>query len=194
MSSDSDIIERSMRTPSVFAELFHRHAASVHRYAARRAGNDAADDVTSETFLIAFERRDRFDLSAADARPWLFGVATNLLHRRRVAEARVFGLLERLPAETAVDDPSFTIDERADAARAVRAMAHAIRKLSTGDRDCLLLYAWADLSYEQIAVALTIPVGTVRSRLNRARRTVRTISDPSKEGKHERVDVSPDLA
>ena len=91
-------------------------------------------------------------------------------------------------------DPRNTIDDGIDAAHAVKAMARAIRRLSTGDRDCLLLYAWADLSYEQIATALEIPIGTVRSRMNRARRALRAGSELTEEEDHERAHTAPDPA
>lgn len=194
MSSDSSVIEGSIATPALFGELFHRHAKAIHRYVARRAGDAVADDVTSETFLIAFERRANFDPAYSDARPWLHGIATNLLHRHRVAEARVFKTLERMPLDPESHDPRAAVDEGIDAARTITVMARAIRRLSTGDRDCLLLYAWADLSYEQIAAALNIPVGTVRSRLNRARRALRSGTALTEERENERAHIATDPA
>lgn len=194
MSTDSSVIEASLDRPAMFGELFRRHASSIHRYAARRAGVAAADDVTSETFLVAFERRSRFDRSLPDARPWLYGIATNLLHRQRTAEARTFRMLEKLPLDAEHHSPQDQTDEALDAARALRGMARSIRRLSTGDRDCLLLYAWADLSYEQIATALDIPIGTVRSRINRARRTLRAHADLIEEGTHGRAHIASDPA
>lgn len=188
------MIEASLDRPAIFGELFRRHAPSIHRYAARRAGTAAADDVTSETFLVAFERRSRYDRSLPDARPWLYGIATNLLHRQRTAEARTFRMLEKLPVDAEHHSPQDDRDEALDAARALRGMARSIRRLSTGDRDCLLLYAWADLSYEQIATALDVPIGTVRSRINRARRTLRAHADLIEEGTHGRAHIASDPA
>ena len=182
-----------MHEPRAFGEIFHRHAPGVHRYVARRAGGTVADDVTSETFLIAFERRGRFDLSRGDAQPWLFGIATNLIHRHRVAEARMLKSIERFTAEPSTADVAVRLDEAMDAQHAVKTLAHALRKLPMRDRDCLLLFAWAELSYEQIAVALDVPVGTVRSRLNRARRVLRT-APMTEEGHNERVHHAPDPA
>jgi RNA polymerase sigma factor (sigma-70 family) len=187
------VIERSLQDPRAFGEIFHRHAPRVHRYVARRAGEAAADDVTSETFLIAFERRGRFDLSRDDAQPWLFGIATNLIHRHRVAEARMFRSIERATAEPLLADIAVRLDEAVDAQLAVKALAHALRKLPIRERDCLLLFAWADLTYEQIAMALDIPIGTVRSRLNRARRALST-TPINEEGHNERVQHAPDPA
>ncbi|MFT4232992.1 MAG: RNA polymerase sigma factor [Leucobacter sp.] len=173
MSTDSELIEQSMEDPARFGELFHRHAPSIHRYVARRTGGTVADDVTSETFLVAFERRSAFDLRRSDARPWLFGIATNLVHRHRIAEARTLRSAERTAAEL---PPQSDADELAEAAEnrlEVRRLVRDLRRLSMADRDCLLLFAWEGLSYQQIAEAVEVPVGTVRSRLNRARRILR---------------------
>ncbi len=190
MNNDSSVIARSVEDPDAFGEIFHRYAGAVHRYAARRAGDAVADDVTSETFLIAFERRSRFDPTREDARPWLFGIATNLIHRHRIAQARVLRSMERSPFEPSTSDHP---DEALDAQREVARLAKAIRRLSAADRDCLLLFAWAELSYDEIAEALSIPIGTVKSRLNRARRSIRAFSAPE-EGEHERPDIAPNPA
>lgn len=189
MNNDNAVIARSVTDPTAFGEIFHRHAGSVHRYAARRAGDAVADDVTSETFLIAFQRRARFDPAREDARPWLFGIATNLIHRHRIATARVLRAMERSAPEAeavAVDS-----DDALDAQREVARLAGRIRRLSAGDRDCLLLFAWAELSYDEIAEALHIPVGTVKSRLNRARRQLRSTPE---EGENGRPDFAPQSA
>lgn len=192
MNTDSDVIERSLREPAAFGEMFHRYAAPLHRYAARRAGDSIADDVTSETFLIAFERRGRFDLARDDARPWLFGIATNLIHRHRVAEARTLKSIERVAAEPVYDDGR-SVENTTDAHLEVKRMARTLRRMPAADRDCLLLFAWADLSYDQIAESLDIPIGTVRSRMNRARRILRT--EPlSEEVHHGQARIASDPA
>ncbi|MCB5273210.1 ECF RNA polymerase sigma factor SigL [Arthrobacter sp. SO5] len=85
MSTDNDIIRRSRDSPAVFGDLYDRHASVIYRYAARRAGDFAADDVTSETFLVAGEKLETYDLDRDDARPWLFGIATNLLRRHALS-------------------------------------------------------------------------------------------------------------
>lgn len=193
MSTDSSVIQRSLQTPTAFGELFHRHAAGLHRFVARRAGDAVADDVTSETFLIAFERRDRFDLARDDARPWLFGIATNLIHRHRIAEARTLRSAERFVADEATLSNPGRMDEQVQAHLEMKRVAKELRKLSVADRDCLLLFAWEDLSYEQIAEAMSIPVGTVRSRLNRARRALRGVP-LTEERTHGRARYTPDTA
>lgn len=192
MSTDSEIILRSIVDPQVFGEIYDRHASSILRYASRRAGEAVGEDVMSETFLLAFGQRHSFDNDRDDAGPWLFGIATNLLRRHHRAEARLLRASARTAVESRVDDHART-SELADAAAGVRALAGPIRRMSAVDRDTLLLYAWADLSYEQIALAMAVPVGTVRSRLNRARRLLRDaagIASTGREESHGRDDVA----
>ena len=194
MSPDNEVIERSAREPALFATLYDRHASTVFRYAAQRLGDHAADDVMSETFLVAFERRGSYDLTVADARPWLLGIATRLIRKYARVEAAAWkGMTADLAAQIAPD----LIDQagaRIDAQRLTRRLAHALRRLSEADRDTLLLYAWGDLDYAAIAVATQVPIGTVRSRLNRARRQMRRaagIETLEQEMEHGRVDTAP---
>ncbi|MEV5980107.1 RNA polymerase sigma factor [Streptomyces sp. NPDC052114] len=181
--SDAWSIERSREEPEQFAALFDRHADAVHRYAARRLGPEAAEDLMADTFTTAFKERHRYDLARADARPWLFGIATNLIGRHRRAEARRFKALAKVPAPVSHDEP---VADRAVAragAEGIRSdLAAALAGLSARHRDVVLLVAWADLNYEEAAQALGVPVGTVRSRLHRARSTLREAlggSDPT---------------
>ena len=134
-----------------------------------------ADDIVAETFLLAFRQRDRYDPSRADARPWLYGICTNLIGRHRRAEIRQYRAFAR--TETGSVTESFTdrVDDRVSAANASPLLAAALADMSAKLRDPLLLAAWGGLSYEEIAVALGVPVGTVRSRLSRARSTLRRI-------------------
>jgi RNA polymerase sigma-70 factor, ECF subfamily len=176
-NSDAQLIERSVTCPEDFAQIFDRHAASIHGYLRRRIGRPEADDLLAETFLVAFERRRRYDPTVADARPWLFGIATNLLRRYARAEARAYRALARTGVDRIAAVMEDQVAERVDAGAAYRALAGSLAKLSRGDRDAILMYAWAELSYEQIAQALDIPVGTVRSRLHRVRRQLRTALD-----------------
>jgi RNA polymerase sigma-70 factor, ECF subfamily len=172
--TDAALIQRSLTDPSVFAEVFDRHFESVFRFLARRVGVVTAGDLASETFARAFEGRRRYRLERDDARPWLFGIATNLLRRHRRNEVRQL----RAYARTGVDpvlDGLDDADSRADAAAAGSAFADALASLRADERDVLFLYAWADLSYVEIAEALGLPVGTVRSRLSRARAKVREL-------------------
>lgn len=162
----------------MFGELYDRHAGSVLRYAVSRLGPEVGEDVASQTFLTAFEQRERFDVSRSEALPWLLGIATNLLGKHRRTEVRAYAAQSRLGADVQGAADQVRADEVLDAQRAAAAIAGPLRQLSPGDRDVLLLFAWADLSYEQIADALHVPVGTVRSRLNRARRVLRGATNP----------------
>ena len=193
MTSDSEIVQSSRDQPALFAKVYDRHAASVYRYAARRAGSEAADDIMAETFLVAFERRQRFDVSYESALPWLLGIATVLIRKHRGVEARHFKAWAASgPPETVVDDK----DEKLDASLQVRALTAAIRRMPAHDRDALLLYAWGDLDYEGVALALDVPVGTVRSRLNRARRVLRQSAgvESAEEVDRGRTDLAPKRA
>jgi RNA polymerase sigma factor (sigma-70 family) len=170
---DAVLIERSWHEPEAFAALYDRHAAPIHRFAGRRLGDQMADDVVGETFLAAFRRRKRYDLRRADARPWLYGIAANVIGKHRRAEVRMLRAFARTGADPVAAGHADLVDSRVCAAAVQRDLAAALAGLPAGDRDVLLLIAWADLSYEETAAALGIPVGTVRSRLHRARRKVR---------------------
>jgi RNA polymerase sigma factor (sigma-70 family) len=173
---DAAVIERSASDPEAFAILYDRHAAVLHRYAARRLGQDAADDIVADTFLIAFRKRARFEPRASpDARPWLYGIAANLISKHTRSEVRMLRAYARTGADPVLTRQA-TLDDalaRVDSASARRELARALATLAQGDREVLLLVAWADLSYAEVATALGIPLGTVRSRLNRARTKVR---------------------
>jgi RNA polymerase sigma factor (sigma-70 family) len=131
--------------------------------------------VVAETFLAAFRKRSRYDLRHPDAAPWLYGIATNLIGQYRRDEVRQLRILRSAPPE--IDVPGHAERVAGDVtARAVRdLLAGALAELPEGDRDVLLLIAWEQLSYEETARALDIPVGTVRSRLNRVRARLRQI-------------------
>src|SRR6202453_3304659 len=165
---DASVIGRSRNEPEVFEIVFRRYADQIQRYVSRRIGADAADDVVAETFLLAFRQRDRYDLSRASARPWLYGIATNLIGRHRRAEVRLYRALARTGADPVTEPFTDRVDDRVSAEVASRQLAAALARLSAELRDTMMLAAWSDLSYEQIAVALGVPTGTVRSRLSRA--------------------------
>jgi RNA polymerase sigma-70 factor (ECF subfamily) len=170
---DAEIIASSLDDPEKFATLFDRYATMLYRYISFRLGPELTEDLVGETFLIAFRRRGSYDVSYRDARPWLLGIATKLVTRHRRAEVSRYRALERQAPVQAVDGPEETITRDLTAQRSRPALLHALSQLPRGDRDVLLLVAWSDMTYQETARALGIPVGTVKSRLNRARRTVR---------------------
>jgi len=170
-ADDAAVIESSWREPERFAVLFDRHAPHL----ARCAGPQVADDLVAETFLAAFAKRDRYDLGHADARPWLYGIATNLVGQHRRDQARQYKITQAAAAEPEV--PGHAERVAADVtAQAMRPLLDAaLAALPAGDRDVLLLIAWEQLTYKEVSRALAIPVGTVQSRLHRARTKTRQI-------------------
>ena len=156
-----------------FADVFDRYYEHIYAYAARRLGPDLGEDVASETFLIAYDRRDTFDPDRAEARPWLYGIAANLIMRHSRSEARRLKALARGAEPGVGPDESDAVAGRVDATVARARLAAALRRLSHADREVLLLVAWAGLNQQEAAAALGIPPGTARSRLHRARRAMR---------------------
>ncbi|GAB2871899.1 RNA polymerase sigma factor [Actinoallomurus bryophytorum] len=170
---DSRTISASLTDPERFAEIFHRHWDEIHRYIARRLGPEPAEDVGAETFTVAFRNRGRYDLTRTDARPWLYGIATNLIGQHRRAERRRHRLLARTGADRVSASFTDSSDARVTAERLGPRVASVLAGLPAGERDLLLLIAWADLTYEEAAEALGVPMGTVRSRLHRVRKKIR---------------------
>jgi RNA polymerase sigma factor (sigma-70 family) len=167
--SDADLIDRSRRDPGCFAAIFDRHADEILRYAHARLGPDLAEDVTAETFLDAFRRRDRYDTSRPDARPWLYGIAVRQIGRHRRALSRQLKLLRSAPAEVTAEDFDVRAAERVTAEQLRPRLAAVLSGLPRQDRDLLLLVAWAGLSYDEAAEALGLTVSAVKSRLHRIR-------------------------
>jgi RNA polymerase sigma factor (sigma-70 family) len=174
--TDAEVIACSFTSPVSFGELFDRHATTLFRYFVRRVGPDDADSLLGELFRIAFEKRAGFDTGRAEARPWLYGIASNLLARHRQGEARRLDATARLVNTSITASDLFSeVDARLDASRRWTEVAAAIATLPQGERDTHLLFAWEGMPYDQIAAALEVPVGTVRSRLNRARGRLREL-------------------
>lgn len=171
---DAAVIVRSQREPEVFGVLFDRYFAVIHAYLERRVGRDLADDLAGEVFRVAFQRRGRFRPLRETAGPWLYGIASRLVLREGRSELRRLRALGRLDrGETEAESGVETAADRVDAASLRLALFGALSRLEARDRAVLLLVAWEGLSYEEVAAALEVPVGTVRSRLNRARTLVR---------------------
>lgn len=176
MTTDSEIIQRSLQQPAAFAELFDRHARAINAFAAYRIGRQSAEDVLSETFLVAFRRRADFDSDVESARPWLLGIASRLIRRHRADEAKQWRSFAESTSRQDYSSLGGLEDAmaRVDAEREVEALRGRIAALAPKDRETLLLYAWEGLTYEEIAAALGVPVGTVRSRLSRVRKRLDT--------------------
>ena len=156
-----------------FALLYDRYAPMLFRYAMRRLGPALAEDAVSETFLAAFAHWQRYDPGRGEVRPWLFGILTRKISRHHRDERTRYRLMAALPDPAPIGDLADRVAETVSADSARAGLTAALAVLQSRDRDVLLLVAWADLSYPEVAEVLGIPVGTVRSRLNRARRIVR---------------------
>lgn len=161
-----------------FGVLFDRHARTVYNHCFRQAGSwSEAEDLTSVVFLEAWRRRADVRLERDSARAWLLGVATNVCRNRARSLRRHRATLERIPAGSAQPDPADDVAARVDDERAMRAVLDEVAKLPRTDREVLALCGWDGLSYAEAAVALGVPVGTVRSRLSRARARLSKASD-----------------
>ena len=177
VESDADVIAASLREPARFGVLFDRHATVVHRYLVRRLGPDHAEALVGDVFRIAFERRSAYDLERPTARPWLYGIATNLVAKQRRSEARRFRAVARLAAQrTPTSEFADRVSVDVDAVAVWPRVVDAVTALPEPERDALILHVWEGLSYEDVAGALGVPIGTVRSRLHRARERLRALA------------------
>ncbi len=154
-----------------FGRLFERHSETIYNYCFRQTASwHAAEDLTSTVFLEAWRSRDRVVVQGDSLLPWLYGIATNVCRRRRRTLARRWRALDRLPREVAQPDPADDVAGRVDDERRMAEVLAVIDRLPARERDVVALVVWEELDYQSAATALDIPVGTVRSRLSRARR------------------------
>lgn len=169
-------------SPELYAELFRRHGQSIYAYCFSRTGDAAmAEDLASTTFLEAWRRRGDVRLTMDDSLPWLFGVATNVLRNQRRSLRRHHAALGRVPAAVGSEDSAEQVAERLDEARRMKQVFEALKQLPRADQEVLALCIWGELSYEETAQALDVPIGTVRSRLARARAKVERLSTQAEE-------------
>jgi RNA polymerase sigma-70 factor (ECF subfamily) len=176
---------------SAFGVLFERHAGRIYNYCFRRTGDWAlAEDLTSATFLLAWRSHGRAPLQAESALPLLYGIATNVLRNDRRSLKRRRAAFARLPVER-VEEPDFAEEGavRLDDQAATRRLLSVFGRLPRREQDVVALCDWSELSYEDAAVALDIPIGTVRSRLARGRRRLRELATAN--GPEADVDVVP---
>ena len=171
--ADARVIEQSWTQPERFAAIFERYFSQIHQYLAGRVGGKTADDLAAEVFVAAFAQRQRYDLARGSARPWLYGIATNLIGTHWRQEQRRYRALARTDARQVSPSDEDLVADRVSASAVGPALAAALAALEAGDRDVLLLVALADLGNREVAQALGIPYGTVGSRLNRARKRLR---------------------
>jgi RNA polymerase sigma factor (sigma-70 family) len=173
--TDAEAIAASLAEPRAFGVVFERHFGAILRYLRRRLDDREAEEAAAQTFFIAFDERGRFDRERPDARPWLFGIATNVARRHRRGEARELRAIAALATDPATSNDG--TEARLDAERLRGALARCLADLPAEERDVLYLLVWAELDQPEIAAALDIPLGTVKSRLSRARKRVQVALD-----------------
>jgi RNA polymerase sigma-70 factor (ECF subfamily) len=161
---------RGRGDPAPIEPLFRAHFDAIYRYASCRVGRDVALDVAAETFAQALRSLGRFDLER-DARAWLFGITANVLRHHRRAEARRLRAYARAGG---IEEAGRRSGQDEEGSERRELVIKAVAGLKPGDREAILLFAWAELSYGEIAEALGVPVGTVRSRISRSRRLMRS--------------------
>ena len=175
--SDAEVAAGFRRDAELFTVVYDRYFRAVYLYVAGRLGAQAAEDIAAETFCVAFGQRDRFDPGRGGLRPWLFGIATNLVARHKRKEARRYRALARTVAGPAADGHEDRVLTAVAAQGMQPQLATAIAALPPGERDVLLLVALGQLSHWEVAQALGISPGTVGSRLSRARRRLHDAID-----------------
>jgi len=170
--------------PDAFGALFDRHGRAIYNHLFRRCADwSAAEDLTSVVFLEAWRMRHRVELDRESALPWLLGVATKVVLNHRRGLRRYRAALSRVPipeigasASAGVQDFADDLVERVAAESEMRLILALVKRLPERDRQVLELCAWDGLNYEEAALVLCVPVGTVRSRLSRARKRLRELA------------------
>ncbi|WP_380279203.1 RNA polymerase sigma factor [Kitasatospora purpeofusca] len=161
-----------------FGELFDETAGDLYRYAVRATGDWAvAEDVVQLTFLEAWRLRHKLREDGGAVRPWLFGIAANVMRNTARATRRHRAAMERLPARETVPDFADELVGRLDDSAQLAAARRALGRLRKAEREVFGLCVWAGLDYASAAEALGVPIGTVRSRLSRARTKLRALAD-----------------
>jgi RNA polymerase sigma-70 factor (ECF subfamily) len=193
-ASDESLLQASARGDQrAFSELYERHARTIYNYLFRRLADwSEAEDLTAVVFLEAFRRRADVVVVEGKLLPWLYGIATNVLRNRRRALWRHRQLVAKLARQPRVD---VTPDAaaRSEAAEHMRSVSRRIAGLPRQQQDVIALCVWSGLGYEEAAAALGVPVGTVRSRLARARTSLDAIHvELDGASRHEQVELQPE--
>ena len=177
--SDQELWRRALDGCSeAFGLIFERHAKAVYNFCFRRSGSwSLAEDLMSEVFLLAWRKRADvvFSVEGGSVLPWLFGVALNLVRNRHRSDRRATAAVARLDARAREADFSDEVVGRLADERQMREVLAVFDQLPIHEQEILALSAWADFSYEDCALALGVPVGTVRSRLSRSRAHLREL-------------------
>jgi RNA polymerase sigma-70 factor (ECF subfamily) len=189
--SDAELLRSFGGSSCAFREFYDRHVRDVRRFLRAQVGDDLADDLTAETFVVVLRRAHAYRATATTARAWLLGIAANLARRNRRTDTRRTRLVSRLAQpRLGAEDGSF---DRIDMSEDRAPLRDALSRIASGEREVLLLVALGELSYEEVASVLGIRVGTVRSRLHRARLQMReALEEGDDDGKrHGRVGDPP---
>ncbi|MFG3257849.1 RNA polymerase sigma factor [Streptomyces sp. NPDC048172] len=182
--------------PGAFAELFDAYARAVYNHAFRLTADwSMAEDVMSATFMEAWRLRGKVDADGGSLRPWLLGVATNVARGSRRSNRRYRAAAAAAAANGAgaveIPDHAEEVAGRVDDRRRIDAALRALASLKRPEREVLVLCLWEGMEYTEIAAALGVPVGTVRSRLSRARKRLRKLADVQLAGSERELDPPP---
>ena len=193
-ASDESLLQASANgDPQAFSELYERHARTIYNYLFRRLADwSEAEDLTAVVFLEAFRRRSEVVVVEGKLLPWLYGVSTNVLRNRRRALWRHRRLVAQLASQPGTDGAP-DVAARSEAAEQMRSVLERVARLPRRQQDVVALCVWSGLSYEEAAAALGVPVGTVRSRLSRARASLESpLGELDGAPRHRQVEIEPE--
>lgn len=174
---DVALMRGSVGEPELFEVIFDRYYRTIWGFLARLGGTECAEELASEVFLTAFARRDSYEPDRGAVKSWLYGIAVHKAQSRRRRLARGARAIGRLANRSAgVDAPMEAVEDALAGREDLRRVNEALRQLSPSEREIIVLFAWERLSYEEIAAALGVELGTVRSRLSRARAKLRELA------------------
>jgi RNA polymerase sigma factor (sigma-70 family) len=189
--SDAEEIAASISEAQRFGVIAERHFAEIYRFLSQRIGAEG-EDLASETFVVAFRCRSSYDTTRPDCRPWLYGIAVNLIRRKFRSEVRKLGAYKREAAQIASanagqPDDTTRVADRIDAASELARISEAFYQLDDNHRDALYLVGVAGLTYKEAAETLGLSLGTLHSRVARARSALRDLLDASAPHGHPSV-------